>query len=247
MSASLPPNLANISLDCRDFAKSSLLIPTALANASCWILFIAVNSAADPACLAISSATVAKSLFNAAVLAFSKLRFLPSNNSASNSLDIDCSKFIKLLAIPSTSDNSIPNCLAVWTALANSTGLLAMLNCILLDNFATSCKIDFSVIAVPLAAFIATDWPITLAAISFDVLPVSKPSFAISPLVSALNPNWCVNSVWVCNISAVNIALVPRAADSCIWEFAIPSVVTNILFESCAIWENCEFIPTASW
>ena len=43
------------------------------------------------------------------------------------------------------------------------------------------------------------------------------------------------------------MALVPRAADSCIWEFAIPSVVTNILFESCAIWENCWFIPTASW
>ena len=113
MSASLPPNLANISLDCSDFAKSSLLIPTALANASCCILFIAVNSAADPACFAISSATVAKSLFKAACLAFSKLMFLPNNTSASNSEAIDCSKLSKPPAIPSTFDNSIPNCLAV--------------------------------------------------------------------------------------------------------------------------------------
>ena len=99
---------------------SSLLIPTALAIASCWRRFILAKSAADPAFLAISSATVFKSLFKAACLAFSRFNFFPVNNSASISAWMEDSKSSKPPAILSTWAISIPKDLTVTIVFAKA-------------------------------------------------------------------------------------------------------------------------------
>ena len=88
--------------------------------ACCWRRFIFENSSADPTFLAISAVRVAKSPSKAACLAFSKFKSLPVNNSASNSLDIDCSKSSKLPAIASTLFKFKPNFRASIAALDNS-------------------------------------------------------------------------------------------------------------------------------
>jgi hypothetical protein len=128
----------NLSSSNKVSAKPSLLIPTDLANASCWILFNSENSADEPICSDISFATVAKSLFNAACLAFSKLISFPNSNSACNSFSIDCSKSSKLPAIASTLDNSIPKDLAVATASAISFGFLPNDNVVAADTLPIS-------------------------------------------------------------------------------------------------------------
>ena len=69
---------------------------------------------------------------------------LLSNSSASNSSEIDCSKFNKLSAIPSTWDNSIPKDLAIETASAISLGFLAKDNVVAADTFPISFNNSFS-------------------------------------------------------------------------------------------------------
>ena len=59
----------------------------------------------------------------AANLALSKLSCFPVNNSASNSADIDCSKFNNCLPAFATSLRDIPNDLAVATDLTNISKL----------------------------------------------------------------------------------------------------------------------------
>jgi hypothetical protein len=65
-------------------AISSLLIPIALATASCCILFPEAKADNTSWFFPISLLNVAISLFKAASLAFSKFNSLPVNNSASS-------------------------------------------------------------------------------------------------------------------------------------------------------------------
>ena len=101
-------------------AISSLLIPKDLAIESCWIRFILPKLADVMSCLFNSLPSPIKSLFNAAALALSRLRFLPVNNSASSSLDIDDSKSNIELAILSNASKFVPNALERATASVNA-------------------------------------------------------------------------------------------------------------------------------
>ena len=85
------------------------------------------KSLAEPTCLVISPAAVAKSLFKNASRALVKLISLPVNNCASNSFDIDDSKSKKESAIESSCFNSIPIALTVTNDLVKLAGYFA--NC----------------------------------------------------------------------------------------------------------------------
>ena len=93
---------------------------------------------------AISLATVAKSLFKAACLAFSKLIFFPSSNSASNSLEIESSKFNNPLDILEACSKFSPNCFDLTTDSANAEALPPNDNFKEADALPTSFKTSFS-------------------------------------------------------------------------------------------------------
>ena len=102
------------------------------------------KSADVPTCFAISSAAPAISLFKAKNLALSKLRFLPVNNSASNSFVIELSKFNNPEAIFSACSKFKPNCFAFTTASATAAALPPNDNLIAADVLDTSFKTSFS-------------------------------------------------------------------------------------------------------
>ena len=137
----------------RTSANSFLVIPTAAANASCWITFILPNSAADPAWRDISLANVPKSLFKAACLAFSRFKFFPVNSSASISLEIELSKSKRLLPILSTLLNSKPNFLALKAAIPKLVPWPLEVNTIAELAFATSFITSLSLRAIFSLAF----------------------------------------------------------------------------------------------
>ena len=235
------PKAANASRSCKDVAKSSLLIPTAFANASCSILFIFVKSAADPTWVAISSATPAKLLFKANCLAFSKLKSLFSKSSASNSFDIEDSKSSKLPAILSTWDNSIPNFLALIAAFTSSVVELPILNWIDAEDFAISSTIFFSLIADLFWPLKAAAVPKALVSISSVDFPVKRDNLTSSAAESAWYPACLVNSNCVFNVSLLNPAVTEkRSANWPKLSFKF-LVVTKTFSEVCEIAVNSLF------
>ena len=124
---SVAPIFASNSCCLSIFAISSLDIPNAWASDSACIRLRSKNPAADPTWLVISVAAPAKSLFKNSSLALFKFIFLPVNNWASNSFDIEDSKFKKEFAIESSCFNSKPKAFVVTRDLVNFSGYLA--NC----------------------------------------------------------------------------------------------------------------------
>ena len=141
---STAPNFANASLSIRDLARSSLVKPTALANASCCKTFILAKSAADPTCFAISSETVARSLSKAACFAFSNVKSLPIKSSASSSDVIESSNCSSELAIFATCSKDNPNVFAFTTASAKAPGCALRDNKVALETSLIDSNICFS-------------------------------------------------------------------------------------------------------
>ena len=172
-----------------------------------------------PACSAISSANVAKSLFKAAVLAFSKLISFPNNNSASNSFSIEDSKSSILLAISSTLPNSKPKDLATLTALPISSALIPSDTVVAADTLLMSFNTSFSFNATPNLVPCILAWAKISPVFDFKSPPVA--------FVIALTP---------CNSSYV------KPAYLCIsWKN------TKLSFTVVLVMPNSEFIAIKAW
>jgi len=122
------------------------------AIAPCWTRFRSPNSSAVPISLCISVAKVSKSLLRAANLAFSKLKDLPSNNSASNSAVIEVSNYSKPSAIPDTFSKDKPNLWASIAALVKPSTPPFTDNLIALLTFKTFSRTFLSFIKIPVCA-----------------------------------------------------------------------------------------------
>ena len=225
---SSPVRLPICSCTNKDFANSSLLNPTAPANASCCILFIFPNSAAEPACLAISLATPAISLFSANCLAFSKLSDLPVSNSASISFAIEDSKLSKLSAMPSTLDISIPKDLAVATAAAICPGFLPNDKVVAADTLLISLSTSFSFSAT------LNFWPVNRACAMISAVFFSKsPPVAIVILFTPPNSSYVKPAV-LCNfwkvirLASIVVLNIPNSPLTAIKASPNPFVVIEI-------------------
>ena len=219
------------------FANSSLFIPIAAAKDSCWILFILPNSAALPACLAISEATIAILLFKAAVLAFSKFNSLPVSNSASISADMDASKFNKPEEIDSILLNSIPKDLAVATALPINPGFWPNDNVVAADTLPIPLSKSFSFNKAPFFIPASFAWVINSPVTSSISLPVEVVIAAIpcnssfvNPAISLISVNWTKRSLSMVLTDTPKALLILRN-DSLIF-----APVRKIFSELTAIW-----------
>ena len=152
---------------------SSTPIPAALANASCCITFIDMNSAAPPTCSAINLAAPTLSPFKAKALASSKFNCLPVNNSASISAAIESSKFKRDEAISLADFIFKPNALDCATAFTNAGPWPANCNLTYADWSADSSSKSLWVIASLL--FLIAE-PAVLA-IAETKVPASSPLF----------------------------------------------------------------------
>ena len=175
-------------------ANSLTSIPTALANAFLWGIFIAKKSFWEPASLEISLIRVLVSPINAASLAFSKLRFLPKSNSAFISFSIEDWKSNKLEDAPSIPSKLNPNLSAWYTALAIAPTLSPKLALKFPDILvALSIVLTISTI-IPSWAPWNANWPIISLVISFKGLPIFTDSINNEAAASALNPKFFTNN-----------------------------------------------------
>ena len=223
-SPSLTPILANASLSIKDWANSSLSIPAAFANASCWITFILVKSLDDPTCLATSAAASAVFPSKANCRAFSKFNSFPVNNSALNSLSIEDSNWSKLEDIFSACSRVKPNIFACTTASAILDALPPNDNFKEADILLTSFKTSFSLTTMPFLEAYALAPPKISLVLSSKLFPWDKDSFSISINSLCWNPAWVTNLVIVVKSFSFNIALVPKAAPTAIydsWRFLV--------------------------
>ena len=129
----------------------------AAATFSCCKAFILVNDAKSTPCFCNSLPTVSKSLFKAAVLAFSRLSCLPVKSSASNSALILLSKSNNLPCIPSMSFKVAPNSLAAAADFTNAAGFADNEACNPLEALAASFNKSLTVAVVLLV------WMVSLA------------------------------------------------------------------------------------
>ena len=142
--------------------------------------------------LAISLDKPSISLFRASNLAFSKFKSLPVSNSASNSSEIDSSKFNRDEAIPSTLSNDKPTFLASRAAFVRLPPIPCVDNLIAALAPATSLKITFWLIADLLAALNNLTSPCKFALTSCILCPVASVNVANWADSSALAPkNFC--------------------------------------------------------
>ena len=216
-------------------AKASLPIPIAFAAPSCWILFILAKSAVKASWSFNSSANPARSLFNANVLALSKLSSFPSSISASNSAAIDSSKLSKLLAIASTPSKLVPNNFALVAAFANSLLLNPNDNLIALLEFATSFKISFTLTETLLCFIKELTTPTVLSKIPSVSLLCNLAKVAILAADSSDIPSLVVKRVNVSKVSPPKSAINPVSlvkATKLLFNFV---AVILTLFESSAI------------
>ena len=216
-----------------------------LAKASCCILFISANSADDPACSDISFATVAKSLFNDACLAFSKLISFPNNNSASNSFEIELSKSSKLPAMASTLSNSIPKDLAVATASAINAGFLLNDNVVAADTLPISFNKSFSFNKTPFCIADILAWAINSPVMSFMDWPVANEIEAIPASSSLVNPAISLISVIWTSISWLRTTPVPNCLFIATKESCIPCVLTKLFNEESALFLSSILVAKA--
>lgn len=184
------------------------------------------NSSADPTFLAISAVRVAKSPSKAACLAFSKFRFLPVNNSASSSLDIDCSKSSKLPAIASTLFKFRPNFRASIAALDNSWAFPLDESKTALLVVEISLIISWYLIADLLLMFDTSVWAIIASVCSLEFLPRAIFNLVNSVACSTDNPNLCCKVVKLAAVSALIEAVVPKDFAKESWASTISLPVT---------------------
>ena len=138
--------------------NSLACIPKALAIASCWITFIAAKLSAVIFWFAISCVNPAMSWFKANNLAFSKLIFLPVNNSASSSADIDDSKSNNELPILLTWSKDKPNLLACKVDFTNDSKLPLKLSRINLLVLFISSNVFLPLATIPFCLENAAIW-----------------------------------------------------------------------------------------
>ena len=132
--------------------------------------------------------TPSRSLLKASSLAFSKLSSLPVNNSASNSSEIDDSKFVNDPAMLSTSFSDSPSLWAADAALANACGLFPSESFIDSEVFATSLNTAPWLTAALFAPLNADVVATTLFTIPSTLLPEVCDMTASPPASSAVSP-----------------------------------------------------------
>ena len=219
-------NCALFSSVTKESAKSSAVIPTAFAMASCCNTFNFEKSLKSPTLADISDVSVSKSPVKAASLALSKFNCFPVSNSASNSADMEDSKSNNCFPADATCSNSKPKALACVTALAIASGLAPNWALIWPVTLLESSKTVFKLIWAPVWAFIAfTAFSCVFAASSKLI-----PNLAASPAncdVASADITWASNIlVAPINISLLNIAAVWNSLFKALFAFNIVSVVT---------------------
>jgi len=130
-------------------------------------------------------------LFRAYCLAFSRVRSLPNNNSASNSEVIESSNCKSELLIAATFSTVVPNAFACTTAFANAPGWACRESRVALETSLTLSKISFSFRARSLCRARALASPRNSEVIPSTSFPVN---ILISYKVPRASPDNCTVS-----------------------------------------------------
>ena len=247
VSPSFDFNLVSTCWSIKVLAKSSRDIPTALAKASCWITFILLKSAAVPIFLDISLDKVAISPFKAALLASSKFKSFPVNNSASNSDSIEDWNCNNWPAALFTCSIDKPKERAVTAASANASGVFPKVKAVAFDIFAMSSKTNLVLTAEPVWALNASTCPKYSAVVSSTVLLFNIAFWVKAIAASLLTPACFVNFVKVTNDSLLKEAKVPKALFKTIKDSVSLPVVTLMSILSLAIEFISLLIFKADW